>query len=144
LNVTLGRNATILLIVCLWCFRAVLLIDHLLIYGAHKLVLFIEVFADLRDLLSKLIGHPRDYLLVKLWAMLRGSGNLSIMYFLAEWRLVVDDTDSATHCSRLLLLLTVDLHDVIDNVEIIVNRVSSGQYILRHLIRLLRVCISSS
>jgi hypothetical protein len=42
------------------------------------------------------------------------------------------------------LLLTVDLHDVIDDVEIIVNRVSSGQDILRHLIRLLRVCISSS
>jgi hypothetical protein len=76
--------------------------------------------------------------------MLRSSGNLSIMYFLAEWRLIVYDTDSATHCSRLLLLLTVDLHDVIDDVEIVINSVSSGQDILRHLIRLLRVGISSS
>lgn len=133
-----------MLIVCLRCFRAVLLIDHLLINGAHELVLFVEVFADLRDLLSKLIGHHRDYLLVKLWSMLRSSGNLSIMYFLAEWRLIVNDTDSATHCSRLLLLLTVDLHDVIDDVEIVINSVSSGQDILRHLIRLLRVGISSS
>lgn len=133
-----------MLIVCLRCFRAVLLIDHLLIYGAHKLVLLIEIFADLRDLLSKLICHHRDYLLVKLWAMLRSSGNLGIMYFLAEWRLIVYDTDSATHCSRLLLLLTVDLHNIIDDVEIVINSVSSGQDILRHLIRLLRVGISTS
>lgn len=133
-----------MLIVCLRCFRAVLLIDHLLIYGAHELVLLIEVFADLRDLLSKLIGHHRDYLLVKVWSMLRSCCNLGIMYFLAEWRLIVDDTDSATHCSRLLLLLTVDLHDVIDDVEIVINSVSSGQDILRHLIRLLRVSISTS
>lgn len=133
-----------MLIVCLRCLRAVLLIDHLLINGAHELVLLIEVFSDLRDLLSKLIGHHRDYLLVKLWTMLGSSGNLGIMYFLAEWRLVVDDTDSATHCSRLLLLLTVDLHDVIDDVEIVINSVSSGQDILRHLIRLLRVGISST
>jgi hypothetical protein len=42
------------------------------------------------------------------------------------------------------LLLTVDLHDVIDDVEIVINSVSSGQDILRHLIRLLRVSISTS
>jgi hypothetical protein len=106
--------------------------------------LLIEVFADLRDLLSKLISHHRDYLLIKLCSMLRSSGNLSIMYFLAERRLIVDDTDSAAHCSRLLLLLTVDLHDVIDDVEIVVNSISSGQDILRQLIRLLRVSVSSS
>jgi hypothetical protein len=76
--------------------------------------------------------------------MLRSSGNLSIMDFLAEWRLIVNDTDSATHCSCLLLLLTVDLHDVIDNVEIVVNCISSGQDILRQLIWLLWVSVSSS
>ena len=144
LNVTLRRYASILLIVCLRCLRTVLLLNHLFIYGAHELVLLIEVFADLRDLLSKLIGHHSDYLLIKLWSMLRSSGNLSIMDFLAEWRLIVNDTDSATHCSRLLLLLTVDLHNVIDDVEIVVNCISSGQDILRQLIWLLRVSVSSS
>lgn len=76
--------------------------------------------------------------------MLRSSGNLSIMDFLAKRRLIVVDADSAAHCSRLLLLLTVDLHDVIDDVEIVVNSIPSGQDILRQLIRLLRVSISSS
>lgn len=119
-------------------------IDHLLVYGAHKLVLLVEVLADLGNLLSKLICHHYDYLLIKLWwPMLRSSGNLCIMNLLAKWRLVVDYSDPATHRSGLLLLLTVDLHDVVDDIEIIVDRISTCQDILRHLIWLLRVGISS-
>lgn len=48
------------------------------------------------------------------------------MNFLRKRRLIVYKSDTATHrASLLLLLLTVNLHDVINNVKIVIDGVAS-------------------
>jgi hypothetical protein len=71
---------------------------------------------------------------------------LGFMYFLREWRLIINEPYSAAHRSCLLLLfLAVDLHYVINDVEIVVYCVPSSHDVLLDLIRRLSgVPIASS
>lgn len=80
-----------------------LFIDHLFVDGTDELVLLQEVLAHVIDLLTELAGHLKDYGLIQLVISLREGS---------------------------LLLLAVDLHDVIDNVEIVVDRVASRKNVL--------------
>jgi hypothetical protein len=66
------------------------------------------------------------------------------MYLLREWRLIINEADPATHSSCLLLLLTVNLHNVVHNIKVIVYGVSSRKYILRDLVWLLIILIATS
>jgi hypothetical protein len=71
---------------------------------------------------------------------------LGLMYFLREWRLIIDKPYSTAHRSRLLLLLlAIDLHYVINDVEIVVYCVPSSHDVLLYLVwRLSGVPITSS
>ena len=122
-----------------------MLIKHLLVYSTHELILFVEIFPNLRDLLTQLIRHHCDNLFIEL-ALLSGSCGLSFVNFLRERRLIVDDTDTAAHRSGLLLLFTVDLHYVVYDVKVVIDCVSTCQDVLSNLVwlRLLRVRITIS
>lgn len=144
LDICFGWNTSILLIIWLRGLWRILLIKHLLVNRTDELVLFIKILSNFRNLLSKLVSHHRYYLFI-IVTMLSSLG-LGLVYFLRERGLIIDEPHSTAHRScLLLLLLAIDLHDVINNVEIVVYCVPSSHDVLLNLIRRLSgVSITSS
>lgn len=100
-----------------------LFIIHFLVNCADKLILLYKVFADIICLLSELISHQHYDLIIKLLP-------ICVLNFLGKWWLIWC-TSRFTHYSLLMLLfVTVDLHNVVYNIEVIIDCVSSREDVL--------------
>ena len=85
-----------------------LLILHLFIDGAHELILFLKISSDIVSLLPKFVGHLYDYMIIECF-----------------WSI------TCLIVATVLRDCTIDLHDVVDYVEIVVNGISTSQDVLR-------------
>jgi hypothetical protein len=66
------------------------------------------------------------------------------MYLLWEGRLIVNNSHTTTHCPRLLLLFAIDLHYVVNYVKVVVDGIPPSEDILRNLIWLLGITITTT
>jgi hypothetical protein len=96
-----------------------LLVDHLLVDGAHELVLLLQILSDVIYLLPKLARHLAYHLLIVCLKLL-------LLLFLVIVPGVIRAAFNAAP-----ILFAVDLHDVVDYVEVVVYRIASREDILR-------------